>query len=823
MVTPMPGSIRGLLIVLLALSPFTRPASAQSIDSLGVAFTGGIGQVEVGGVYAGVEFHDSRPVPSRISFYYPVANSIDLSTDYWKRGESRPLTVTVRVDGAVDTLGTTPWAYIWTPYRVIFHEETPHYSAVVDYRFASDVPVVAMKLVFRNNTGRDAAFEVETLLATSLRTSHTYASRVPVRSEYTQDGSAFLAHFDAADTDSATLFVANVGASPHPVAVSGDGANFRYAQLLAPGDSLIIVQLIGTSRRHESAEVLARAVDRWEESVMSYEHDIGTYVREKGHFRIPDPELIETDRLARALLRTNRHHLDGHVVPMPCPAQYNFFFTHDLLLTDLGAVAFDPERVRDDLRYVHSLVRGDSLLPHAHYWRDSTFVTEFADADNWNHLWVVLLSAAYLKHSDDEGTVEALFPTLQKSMELMVGNERDGLMYASRPDWWDIGRVSGPRAYLTALTIRAIEAFHFIALELDRQDTVRPAWSQLAQRMRVALVDRLWDDEAGYLLNGVDAETVDRHFYTGSMLAAIFGLLDHEKGDILLETVRRELLDEQVGVRNAMPADFHLLGELYRFQEGEVGGPFLYMNGGVWPQGNAWYALALIEAGRVNEARDALYRYLSIAGISRSPNGHPAFYEYRNADPAASTYGAIDKPTFLWAGGWFLHVLYRLAGLRENPWNLFFSPHLPDGWDTIEYDLALKGRSSRVVWSGAGPAFSRILFDGVESATAVMTGPVSRIELERGAATTPYLARASAVVDHVRRTDGDRTIVAGVRSIPGQDIEVEVMGPAPLQRVMIDGTERPVVIEWTTLSGGGYSTRVRWRSERAEELISIGN
>ena len=56
--------------------------------------------VEVGGPFAGAEFHHSRPVPTRISFYSPVANSVDLSTDYWQRWESIPVRVFVTVDGA---------------------------------------------------------------------------------------------------------------------------------------------------------------------------------------------------------------------------------------------------------------------------------------------------------------------------------------------------------------------------------------------------------------------------------------------------------------------------------------------------------------------------------------------------------------------------------------------------------------------------------------------------------------------------------------------------------------------------------------------------
>ena len=48
---------------------------------------------------------------------------------------------------------------------------------------------------------------------------------------------------------------------------------------------------------------------------------------------------------------------------MPCPAEYNFFFTHDVLLTDLAAINFDPERVRRDLLYIMSLAQGQYHSP----------------------------------------------------------------------------------------------------------------------------------------------------------------------------------------------------------------------------------------------------------------------------------------------------------------------------------------------------------------------------------------------------------------------------------------------------------------------------
>ena len=48
----------------------------------------GDAKIEVGGPFAGIELHHSSPLLQRISFFYPVANSLDESTDYWKRDTS---------------------------------------------------------------------------------------------------------------------------------------------------------------------------------------------------------------------------------------------------------------------------------------------------------------------------------------------------------------------------------------------------------------------------------------------------------------------------------------------------------------------------------------------------------------------------------------------------------------------------------------------------------------------------------------------------------------------------------------------------------------
>ena len=72
------------------------------------------------------------------------------------------------------------------------------------------------------------------------------------------------------------------------------------------------------------------------------------------------------------------------------------------------------------------------------------------------------------------------------------------------------------------------------------------------------------------------------------------GLLDETKLSESVNTAKEKLLDEKVGIYNVSPMDFHLISEYLNFSGNEAGDEFYYFNGGIWPHGNAWYALALM-------------------------------------------------------------------------------------------------------------------------------------------------------------------------------------------------------------------------------------
>jgi hypothetical protein len=802
----LPASIRYACIVVLAILLVPATLSARDDNPLTRSFDGAYGQAEIGGRYVGAEFHHSLPFPSRISFYYPVANSIDMSSDYWQRGnQSHPFTVLLTIDGVPEFIGRKPAPYTWTPYAARFTLEGDGYDGAVTYRFADDLPFMAAIIEIANTDDVGRTFELFINIDTPLRTSHTFRMIHSAHvAAYGETG--YLAYFADRDADSTAVFILNAGSTPVLWNAAGYStgdvtevgptpnprAGFSYQARLDPGEKIDVVLLIGSCRYDEIGETVERAMHEWEGQVAAFEQRIFDYLSDSPGVSVGDESLEHTLDWSKALLFSNTHYLDGYYLPMPCPAEYNFYFTHDVLLTDLGVVHFDPERVRDDLLFLISLTQEDSVLAHAFYWKDGTYLTEYAGPENWNHLWFAILTASYLKHSNDLATVERLYPVLRKSIEVVLRNREGYLMYSTQPDWWDIGDVYGARAYLTILTVHALRAYGYIAHRVNAGETDIRYYTDLASRMQEELISTFWDADHEFLMSMLDRETWDHHYYAGSLLAAAFNLIDNDTKGLLLETARRELLDENIGIRIAMPADFHELIDVYQFQGMEAGAPYVYANGGVWPHGTVWFILGLISAGKSDEALEAVKRYCTIDGIAESPGGQPSFYEYRNADRESVYYGRIDKPTFLWAGGWFTHALYRLMGVRENGWNLYFSSELPAGFQRISYGTYINGHQISVAYEGEGNYFARIEFDGNIGYTTIPYEPVSSVFFTRGDPAYPYLAEVDAELTDIEYDENRKRMTVTLAGIAETTAEMKIVSPYPEMEVRFDGTDTVV-------------------------------
>jgi len=768
----------------------------------------GNNQLEVGGPLVGLEFHKGRALPSRISWYTPVANSIDLSNDYWTRYNSRPFVLLLHHEADTDTVGIEPCEVRWTPFSAKFVAETKFGPAEVVYRFGENLPQLRLeiKLHADGRKNRKVKLAAELRVAASLRTCHTYDWVEPDVTGTDSERLVAWASFSTISTDSAVLALAPLDESG-AVSVEKDGNDRTWlaARVTLPkGTERVARFTLVSSRIDRWREEVDQVIDTGSADLDALEARLGEEEAAPSFSAYSSEAMEHTEAWSKVMVQSLRHELDGMRLPMPCPAQYNFFFTHDMLVTHLGSVKYDPDTVREDLLSLHRLAQGGVVLPHAYYWKDDQYVTEFCGTDNWNHLWFLLLSGSYMRHTGDVETIHLLAPMLQASLDALLENMGDDtLMCATHPDWWDIGKAYGPRTYLTAMTARAAEELvtTFQRAALPCEDA--PRYLSIATSLRNNL-PRLWDDEKGWLFD-VIPQGVDPHYYAGVLVAVWGGGFEKEKSIRLVETAKRELLDVNLGVRNVMPPDFEELTDVYQFLPGEVGAPFIYANGAVWPQHNAWMALAQAHLGMMEDALHTVESYMTLEGIANSPGGQTSFFEYRNSNPDSPDYGRVDKPTFLWAGGWMLNATFRLAGLIDEPWGLRIDSHAPEAMANLSFNLPVPWGTVEIVRNGQGETFSSILADGEPVATTLLMGTPAKLEFQAGPPTRPYVESASALIEGIGESDGELWV--DLTGNEGQSVEIVLISPSkPILTVSGDAA-----VETTTIPlEGGVRSTVRW-------------
>ncbi|RKY50881.1 MAG: hypothetical protein DRP86_02885 [Candidatus Neomarinimicrobiota bacterium] len=792
-----------IIIFLFACSP----RIPRDHSTLPVSFTGDA-KIETGGPYVGVSFHHSAMIPQRISFYYPVANSIDHSRDYWTRDTSYVAEWLLKIgDQSPVAVGKEKTPFKLTPASVVFTQQKNTCQIKAAYEFCLNKPAMILSIQISNTSDKTERFEFSTLFKTSIRTCHTF--RRIDRAESTLEGSTAYFHFPEDDADRSVLFVANGGDTPAQSMLAGpaqpSAVRHVYIKNLKPGESMNIVQIIGSSKMEESRELVAYLQQNNQDEVRLYEK----YINDKAFgtaLKTGDPETDHSAAYAKAVMAANVHFLEDEIVPMPCPAEYNFYFTHDALVTDLAAVCFDIARIKSDLDYIIRHASAEHVIPHAYYWKDGKYVTEFADSDNWNNFWFVQVAAKYLRHSGDSTFVKSLLPYIRTSVENSLHTlEKDYLMWSYRPDWWDIGHNYGPRTYMTTLAIKSLRDYIYLATALDQSTVPVQKYASLADSMQTALVEKLWHDEMGYLINYHNDGSLDGHYYIGSLLAAHYGLLDKERQNKLVQTATSVLLDEKVGIYNVWPMDFEEWRDFMKFAGNEAGKKYYYFNGGIWPQGNAWYAMALIANRERSKAAEFIDNTLSLHGIMEGPNGQPAYYEVRNANREnPEEYGTVDKPQFLWAGAWYLNSLYQLFGVTDNGWNIALDPYLQKNQKACSLTLYVNGNPILLHIEGRGDVIEKIHYDKKTAYSAVFPenfSGVKNVTVKLGdRPQKPCLLRSEAQVKSCQFVEG--ALKMTLKAYEGHHNKTIVISPVKPVSLTLNG--RPFSGEWAGSKSGVY-------------------
>ena len=508
--------VRSLVFIITAVLVFSSAGKAQlSDDSLKIDFMGDA-KIEVGGPYVGIELHHNSPILQRISFFYPVANSLDESTDYWKRDTSFIMMLGLKIgDGPKEIIGREPYEFTLTPYSVRYHKEDADKSIAVSYSFTGSKPAMVINYEIKNMRKENTDFEFYTGLETALRTSHSFNFIDKAWTGSDSSSQVIYTNYGDPQTGSAQIFIVNAGVKPSSFStvssltgitnpsndwltkdnlgnelISRDdqqrpAAKFLYRQTLAPGETMKVVQIIGMCRQDEGKEIASYLAQNYQKDINDYEQAILQKVYNDSEISSGDRVIDRSVSWAKAILEVNTHYIDGEFVPMPCPAEYNFYFTHDVLLTDLAAVNFDTARVKRDLGFIIRHADEDKIIPHAYYWKDSAYATEFAAHDNWNNFWLIIVSGTYLRHSGDTSFVRTLYPYIEKSLkQALMTKGDDDLMWSGRPDWWDIGQIYGQRTYMTVLAVKAIREFLFISSVLGNNAEMLNNYEKLSGRMQ---------------------------------------------------------------------------------------------------------------------------------------------------------------------------------------------------------------------------------------------------------------------------------------------------------------------------------------------------
>ncbi|MFA3784098.1 hypothetical protein ABRY23_13645 [Melioribacteraceae bacterium 4301-Me] len=832
-----------LFFLLVNINLFAFGNNKLSKNDLIIRFNGDA-KIEVGSYYTGLEFHHSYPVPQRFSFFYPIANSIDLSTDYWKRDTTFVMDVGLKFgESKIEWLNNKSFVFDLTPFSVDFFKNDNEKRIEISYAFTKNKPAFVISYSITNRTNQNKTIELYTKQALAFRTSHTYKLSENVNSQIFENGETVFINHNDYETQNACMFIVNGNELPVNVQffnrksgskgffkesltkrkfVDAPSLNFVCKKNLKPNERLIVTQIIGTCKSNESKQIVSYLKDNYKKEINGFENAILKKISENLTFKTSDKILDHSVLWSKAILEANKHYIDGNIMPMPCPAEYNFYFTHDVLMTDLAAVNFDIERVKNDMRFIIKLANKEKIIPHAYYWKDSSFVTEFADHDNWNNCWFIIVSAGYLKHSNDKKFLVELYPFIEKALtQALKTKGNDDLMWSFRPDWWDIGKKYGQRSYMTILAIKAIRSFIYLSTVLNKNTDKLFELEQLAKRMTKNLNEKLWREEYGYLMNCSTPDTIDEHYYSGSLLAAHYGLIDGRKITNMIETANKKIVDKKVGVYTVYPMDFDKLGEFWHFAGNEAGDKFYYLNGGIWQHSNSWYALALIADDKKENAAQFIKNVMTIDGIMNGPNGQPAMYEVRNGnfnDP--KVYGTIDKPQFMWAAGWYLYSLYYLFGLNDNEWNIEFNPYLLEDQQHCFFDLQINNKLVKV--EVARDKLQKIRINGADVNSLIIPNrikDIKKIELTIGKLETPLLKTTTSVLKSCtfhKRTNEMKIIL---QAFKGHNNKTVIESQKKPKIITLNGHKlENIKADYTN---GEYLTTINFTHENKNDIIRI--
>jgi glycogen debranching enzyme len=211
----------------------------------------------------------------------------------------------------------------------------------------------------------------------------------------------------------------------------------------------------------------------------------------------------------------------------------------------------------------------------------------------------------------------------------------------------------------TLLWVGAEEPKDWTAIAQERKE-----WLYTLKRIETELVERPF-----YLPYVAFRDYADRFDTFGNLIAIIFGVADQTKANKILDYVHSTGLNEPYPVRVLYPVlypgdkDWR---EYYRVRN--LNQPHHYHNGGIWPYIGGFYVAALVQAGRLNEARTQLDKLAAMNWAARS--GEWGFNEWFHGESGR----AMGYDGQSWSAALFI---YAANAVRHGQLHVF---NHDNGW-----------------------------------------------------------------------------------------------------------------------------------------------
>ena len=264
---------------------------------------------------------------------------------------------------------------------------------------------------------------------------------------------------------------------------------------------------------------------------------------------------------------------------------------------------------------------------------------------------LVIAALLYLRRHEDKVFCNQFWPQLKMGLSWLESHALDdnGLLFqGAYTDWADSVSRVGEVLYTNVLYWKALQDFADVATKYGYAED-QEKFAAKANRVKLAINAHFWQEDLGYFITSEQFELLNSD---GNLLAVAWGLASKEQA--------MRILDNMQSMGMADPVPTQVTDKPYGAQfiaiENRLGGIPHYHTLASWLWLGAWHVVALVRAGRMDEARELLDRMDHL--IVRDGVVHEVYGQ--DGRPLKSFWYTSEAP-LTWSAGLFVfaHSVYK--------------------------------------------------------------------------------------------------------------------------------------------------------------------